>query len=503
MGCSITKTKDRFIHKISTKVKQGENPQAIIVDTKNEENQIITRNQLVLRRFSNITSSYSLGVKIGGGVYGDVRIAEHIITRQKRVIKNIKKSRIRSQEEKIKFLNELEVLQTLDHPNIVKLYEFYEDESNFFLVTEYLAGGELFEYIVSKQYLSEPIAAHFFNQILSALDYIHSKGIIHRDLKPQNLILDSESDRSILKIIDFDTSIRIHTDQFLIHGTSLMYTAPEILKNSNFNQKSDMWSLGVILYILISGSQPFYSDSEKETENLIISGKFNFCAPQWEYISSHCKNLIKNLLNANPDKRMSASEALNSSWIKKFANRRCSTELNQISLFNLKSFFNGTKLQYIFLSFIANHLLNKEETIKLYEKFKALDKNCDGKLSQDELAEAYLSIKKKEDADEEARNIIKQVDVNNSGYIDYAEFVTACAKKEMLLCQKNLENAFKTFDLDENGKLTLDEMAQILGNGVIDEENIKKLLVQMDLNNDGEVDFNEFKIAMKSCFASI
>lgn len=503
MGCGVTRTRDYYIHKNSTKVKQGENPQIITDSVKNEENPIVLRNQLVLRRFSKITSSYNLSVKIGGGLYGDIRIAEHMITGQKRVIKNIKKNRIRSAEDKAQFLNELEVLQSLDHPNIVKLYEFYEDDFNFYLVTEYLAGGELFEYIVSKQYLSEPKAAHFLKQTLSALDYIHSKGIIHRDLKPQNLVLDKESDGAILKIIDFDTSIRIHTNQYLTNDATFLYTAPEILKNSNFNQKSDMWSLGVILYILISGKQPFNSDSEEEMKKLIVSGKFLFCGLQWEYVSTQCKNLIKNLLSLNPAKRMSASEALNSPWIKKFANRRDSTKLNHISLFNLRSFYNGSKLQYIFLSFMANHLLNKDETVKLYEKFKGLDKNCDGKLSQDELAEAYSSIMKKEDADEQARSIIKQVDADNSGYIDYAEFVTACAKKEMLLCQANLENAFKTFDLDDNGKISLDEMAQILGNVVNDAETIKKLVEQMDINNDGEVDFGEFKAAMKSCFVRV
>ena len=502
MGCGINKSRHHYVHKNSTKIKQVEDHRQVPPNFESEGDPKISQNQLVLRRISKITNNYTLGVKIGGGSYGDVRVANHLLTGQKRVIKSIKKIKIHSEQEQIKFTNEVEILQTLDHPNIIKLFEFYDDDNNFYLVTEYLAGGELFDYMARKQYLTEPIAAHFLKQILSALAYIHSKGIIHGDLKPQNLVLDKESDDAIVKIIDFNTSIRINSAQPHLLDTSLMYTSPEILKNSKFDEKSDMWSLGVILFIFLSGTEPFNGDSEEEIRDLIFSGNYKFNGPHWDNISNECIKLIKDLMNPSPSKRISASKALKNPWIKKFANRRTSLELNSLSLSHLRSFVTGQKIQYVFLSFIANHLLSNDESTQLYQRFKSLDKNCDGKLNQDELVDAYSSIMKKQEAVDEARNIMKMVDVDNSGFIDYAEFLTACARRKTLLCRKNLENAFKAFDIDENGTISKEEILQILGKMGPDDETVNKLIEHMDTNNDGLIDLNEFKRAMNKCFNS-
>jgi len=182
-----------------------------------------------------------MGPKLGSGAFGSVRIGTHKITMQQRAIKTIKKSSIsEDQFVKDKFFAEVEVLKTADHPNIVRLYEFYEDQLHFHLVTELVKGGELFDYIVSSKNLSEPVAAHFFKQILSAVNYCHTNGIVHRDLKPENLLLDRQDSSATVKVIDFGTSTIIDQSKRLTHryGTSY-YIAPEVLKK-NYDEKCDI-----------------------------------------------------------------------------------------------------------------------------------------------------------------------------------------------------------------------------------------------------------------------
>ena len=184
---------------------------------------------------------YTLGPSLGSGHYGVVRIGTHKITGQKRAIKIIQKEKISmNTEERSSFLNEIEVLSQVDHPNIVKLYEFYEDEGFYYIITEYITGGELFEFLIKRHTLSEPIAAHFMKQLISGVAHCHSNNIVHRDLKPEHLLLDKESPEALLKIIDFGTSKKYDGSSKLTkkYGTSY-YIAPEVLLNS-YTEKCDI-----------------------------------------------------------------------------------------------------------------------------------------------------------------------------------------------------------------------------------------------------------------------
>ena len=187
----------------------------------------------------------------------------------------------------------------------MRLYEFYEDEKYYHLVTEHIEGGELFDFIIKSKMLTEPIAAHFMRQLLSAVSYCHANNIVHRDLKPENLLLDQESATATLKIIDFGTStFHKSTDPMMTkrYGTAY-YIAPEVLQK-DYTEKCDVWSCGVILYILLCGKPPFYGRQDKEILKRVHRGEYSLKGQVWDSISSSAKRLIARMLDYNPKTRI-------------------------------------------------------------------------------------------------------------------------------------------------------------------------------------------------------
>ena len=449
------------------------------------------------RRSGSIKDHYIFSTKLGTGAYGSVRLGIHKASNQKRAIKTIEKKSIsEDMRQKTKFFSEVDILRQTDHPNIVKLYEFYEDEEYYHLVLEYLTGGELFDYIVKSRHLSEAIAAQFMKQILSAVVYCHRNNIVHRDLKPENLLMDREGPDANLKVIDFGTSTIFDTKKKMKHryGTAY-YIAPEVLQK-NYSEKCDIWSCGVILYIILSGKPPFYGKNDKEIVNSVMEGHYSVQGTEWARISPEAKSLIKCMLTFDPKERISAEQALNHSWIQGLASSNM-IGIDALSLNSLQSFHAEMKLQYAILSFIAFQMVSREESKRLSQTFSQIDKNKDGKLSQEELLEAYMQQMGKEAAVEEVTKIMKQVDVNNSGFIDYMEFITACSVKEELLSKENLNAAFRILDADNSGKITANELKEYLAcDNNVRKEVWEAMIFEVDQNGDGEIDIEEFKNMM-------
>mmetsp|Transcript_34183 Transcript_34183/g.59790 ORF Transcript_34183/g.59790 Transcript_34183/m.59790 type:complete len:487 (-) Transcript_34183:4193-5653(-) len=463
----------------------------------------INARNFVVQRGGKVRDDYIVGQKLGEGSFGYVRLATHKLSGQKRAVKTVKKANItKDLRERAKFVAEIDILKRLDHPNIVKLYEFYEDEYNYHLVTEYLQGGELFDFIIKSKMLSEPLAASFMWQLFGAVAYCHSNSIVHRDLKPENLLLDSKLTNPNIKVIDFGTSGLIEANKKMKqrYGTSY-YIAPEVI-GGNYNEKCDVWSCGVILYILLCGKPPFYGKEDEEIFRRIKISEYSFDGPEWETVSEAAKNFIRRLLNKNPATRISASEALQDPWLVQNAHRNpLEAEIRANTLSQLQSFRAEQKLQNAVLSFIASQLVNKEEKQKLTETFRELDKNGDGRLSREELLNGYLSLGEGA-AVIEVERIMRDVDVDGSGFIDYTEFIMATMQQEALLSRKNLEAAFSAFDQDKSGKITLDELKVLLGSGFESKNTMwEELIQEVDLDGDGEIDLNEFQAMMFKHFA--
>ena len=184
----------------------------------------------------------------------------------------------------------------------------------YYIVTELCTGGQLFDKIIELQNFTEKMAAHFLKQILSAMLYCHNMGIMHRDLKPENILLKSEKDDKLIKVIDFGTSVNFQTKMLTKQAGTAFYIAPEVI-NRKYNNKADMWSIGVILYIMMCGKPPFEGNNEDEIFHNTLSGKIDFSCSEWTMVSSSCKDLIVNLLCPKPDLRYSASQALEHRWI--------------------------------------------------------------------------------------------------------------------------------------------------------------------------------------------
>ena len=230
--------------------------------------------QFVKNLPESIYSLYTIKSEIGSGSYGRVVSAIHNTTNELRAIKIINKFAIKNEEVRSKIMNEVDILKRLDHPNIVKIYEFHEDEFNLYLIMDLYTGGEVLEAILKNRSLKESQAADFMKQILSSIVYLHNLHIVHRDLKLENMLIE-HSRSSNIKIIDFGTATYFTKGKSLNYriGT-INYIAPEVLKQK-YTEKCDIWSCGVILYVLLAGKLPFFSKVKSETLKLIKSGQYS------------------------------------------------------------------------------------------------------------------------------------------------------------------------------------------------------------------------------------
>ena len=221
---------------------------------------------------------YKVGKLLGKGTYGDVREATHKLTGQERAVKIFRKD-LETQESYLKVKNEISILRKINHPIIIKIFEYFEDDKKVYIVLEKCEGGELFEEIFKNKYLRSNTAAIICKQLFSAIAYMHENMIIHRDLKPENILLDEKEDFLNLKLIDFGSATHFTPNKKLTDLVgSAFYIAPEVLK-FNYNEKCDLWSSGVILYILLCGIPPFSGNTNEEIVNKIKKGVYAFDGP--------------------------------------------------------------------------------------------------------------------------------------------------------------------------------------------------------------------------------
>ena len=382
----------------------------------------------------------------------------------------------------------------MDHPNIIKLYEVYEDNRYIYLIMEECSGGELFDRIIdrinNKNMFTEKEAAQIFKQMMSAMCYCHGQGICHRDLKPENLLFLNASEDAPLKVIDFGLSrIFNKTDNKMTTkvGTAY-YVSPEVL-SGDYDEKCDIWSSGVILYILLTGDPPFNGANDNEIYRKIQAKKFSFPSPQWDKISSDVKDLIKHML-CDPKERFTAAQVLNHTWVKNLAPNAEEILLN-LNTEGLKRYKNTNKLQKAVLTFIASRLRDDEIKV-LRDIFSALDMNQDGTLTVDEIKSGVAQLK---DVKINVDDIFASVDTDGSGVINYTEFIAATIDQKVYLKEERLYEAFKAFDKDSSGKISTEEIRNVMKSD--DASKIEELIKTFDTNGDGEIDYNEF-ISMMS-----
>jgi calcium-dependent protein kinase len=435
-----------------------------------------------------ITKNYKIWAEVlGRGAYGEVRKALHIATNEMRAIKIIYKNECSADDQESIF-REIKILKQLDHPYIVKVFEYFSDEKFIFIVMELVQGGELFDRIMDVHHFSEKKAAEIFQQILSAVNYLHLNKIVHRDLKPENILFDGES----IKLIDFGTSREFESSKKMkaTHGTPY-YIAPEVLEHS-YNEKCDVWSCGVILYILLSGTPPFNGNNDDEILMSVRRGNYTFELPEFAQISEYGKRLISRMLAFNPKQRVSITEAINDTWFKVILSKK-EVVLNPNVFGNLKNFQVKNKMQEAIYFFIINNMTSREEKKELMEVFKMLDTNQDGVLSKQELVSGLKKVNLFI-SEEEVDALMGRIDHNKDKTINYTEFVGAAIDKKKLLSDERVTTCFRIFDKDGSGKISLVEFKEIFqGKNMVDDKVWSDLVKEIDQNGDGEIEIAEFK----------
>jgi len=429
----------------------------------------ISRQWFIQPRKEKIEDIYTFSASkdvLGTGSYGAVFKGIHKISKAPRAIKAIAKSKVKNPSS---FKNEIEIMKKLDHPNIIKLYEIFEDSRYVYLVMEVCSGGELFERITAKGHFSEAEACDVFNQIMHALYYCHSFNICHRDLKPENFLYLNGADDSPLKVIDFGLSkISQANNVMTTRAGTPYYIAPEVLQGK-YDQSCDIWSAGVILYILLCGYPPFYGDSDRQILESVKKGKFAFDGEEWDGVSKEAKDLITKMITL-PTKRLTAAQVLEHPWMK-LGNQYNKTKLS-MNLGQLRNFINASKLQKAVLTCMASQL-SEFEIMDLRKVFLALDKNGDGTITLDELKEGLAKLP--DIKANEIQQIMNSIDTDKSGKIDYTEFLAATMETNLYLKEEKLFMAFKMFDKDGNGKISAQELKEVLGSNYCQFD--KKLIV--------------------------
>lgn len=473
----------------------------------------VTPGMYVSCQRAHLSDRFQRVKKLGSGAYGEVLLCKDKLSGAERAIKIIKKTSV-SASGNGNLLDEVAVLKQLDHPNIMKLYEVYEDKRNFYLVMELYTGGELFDEIISRQKFSEGDAAVIMQQVLSGCTYLHRHNIVHRDLKPENLLLESKSKDALVKIVDFGLSAHLELGGKMRErlGTAY-YIAPEVLRKK-YDEKCDVWSCGVILYILLCGYPPFGGQTDQEILKRVERGKYTFDPPDWTLVSEEAKNLVKLMLTFEPSKRISAEEALSHPWIVKLTSHKDEEVMGKHALTgalgNMRKFQSSQKLAQSALLFMGSKLTTLEETKELTQIFRQLDKNGDGQLDRRELIEGYRMLldwkgETVSDLDEsqieaQVDQILQSVDFDQNGYIEYSEFVTVTMDRKLLLSRDRLLAAFQQFDSDHSGKITKEELGRVFGVAEVDAATWEEVLQECDKNNDGAVDFEEFvEMMQKIC----
>eukprot|EP00262_Sarcandra_glabra_P018326 TRINITY_DN6526_c0_g1_i1.p1 TRINITY_DN6526_c0_g1~~TRINITY_DN6526_c0_g1_i1.p1 ORF type:complete len:433 (-),score=93.19 TRINITY_DN6526_c0_g1_i1:288-1586(-) len=390
---------------------------------------------------------------------------------------------------------EIQIMHHLsEHQNVVRIKGAYEDAVFVHLVMELCEGGELFDRIVMKGHYSERKAAQLIKTIVGVVENCHSLGVMHRDLKPENFLFVGTDEDAVLKATDFGLSIFYKPgDTFSEVVGSPYYVAPEVLRK-HYGPEADVWSAGVILYILLSGIPPFWAESETGIFRQILQGKLDFESEPWPGISDSAKDLIQNMLNRNPRKRFTAHDVLCHPWI---VDDRVAPDkpLDSAVLSRLKQFSAMNKLKKMALRVIAESL-SDEEIGGLKELFKMIDTDNSGTITFDELKDGLERVGSKL-MDDEIRALMDAADIDNSGTIDYGEFLAATVHLNKMEREENLLSAFSYFDKDNSGYITIDELQQACQKFGLSELYLDDLIKEIDQDNDGQIDYSEFAAMMR------
>ncbi|KAI4308201.1 hypothetical protein L6164_031299 [Bauhinia variegata] len=443
------------------------------------------------RPMEDVKATYTIGKELGRGQFGVTHLCTHKATGQQYACKTIAKRKLANKEDIEDVRREVQIMHHLaGQANVVELKGAFEDKQSVHLVMELCAGGELFDRIITKGHYTERAAASLLRTIVQIVHTCHSMGVIHRDLKPENFLLLNKEENSPLKATDFGLSVFYKQgDSFKDIVGSAYYIAPEVLKRK-YGPEVDIWSVGVMLYILLSGTPPFWAESEHGIFNAILRGHIDFSSDPWPSISPQAKDLVKKMLNSDPRQRLTAYQVLNHPWIKEDGEAP-DRPLDNAVLNRLKHFRAMNKFKKVALRVIAG-CLSEEEIMGLKEMFRGMDTDNSGTITLEELKQG-LAMQGTRLTEQEVKQLMEAADADGNGTIDYDEFITATVHMNRMNREEHLYTAFQYFDKDNSGFITTEELEQALREyGMHDGRDIKEIISEVDGDNDGRINYDEF-----------
>ncbi|KAK6779711.1 hypothetical protein RDI58_021895 [Solanum bulbocastanum] len=467
----------------------------------------------------NVEERYLVDRELGRGEFGITYLCIDRSSRELLACKSISKRKLRTAVDVEDVRREVAIMKHLpQNSSIVSFKEACEDENAVHLVMELCEGGELFDRIVARGHYTERAAAAVTRTIVEVVQLCHKHGVIHRDLKPENFLFANKKENSPLKAIDFGLSIffkpglwfssrkmhevwfrcisRVGTcEKFSEIVGSPYYMAPEVLKR-NYGPEIDIWSAGVILYILLCGVPPFWAESEQGVAQAILRGAIDFKREPWPSISEGAKNLVRQMLEADPKLRLTAKQVLEHPWLQN-AKKAPNVPLGDVVRSRLKQFSMMNRFKRKALRVIADFLSN-EEVEDLKEMFNKIDTNNDGIVSVEEL-KAGLKLNSQL-AESEVQMLIEAIDTNGKGTLDYGEFIAVSLHLQRMANDEHLHKAFSYFDKDGNGYIEPDELRDaLMEDGADDCTNMANDIFQeVDTDKDGRISFDEFAAMMKT-----
>ncbi len=395
----------------------------------------------IMRELSEIPQEYAAKKLLGHGRYGRVLLGESSETHQQVAIKAISKENTDFTTSRLR--EEIDILSQVDHPNIVKYLEHFESDKYLYIVMEYCSGGDLFHQIVQREKFSEAEAAGIIQDILRGINHCHHMGIIHRDLKPENIMYSAEG---VIKIIDFGLSMKEKSYSSEKLAGTAYYIAPEILRDEIFTKACDIWSLGILLHILLSGYVPIAGGTIEEIYDRIMEYKGpSFVGDAWNSVSAEAKDLVRQMLNPDYEKRISAAEALKHPWFNLQKSDTC--DCNPQILDSLRRYSGFSKLKKKALNLLARNI-NEVDLKKFQQAFLELDKEKTGLITCGDLKECLKNGGYTMTA-EELENLTRKVNYNGEAFINYTEFLAATVATKQFLTEEKLWSLFKSLDLTQ------------------------------------------------------
>ncbi|CAN6821334.1 unnamed protein product [Brassica oleracea] len=444
---------------------------------------------------------YTIGKLLGYGQFGYTYVATDKKTGDRVAVKKIDKAKMTIPIAVEDVKREVKILQALTgHENVVRFYNAFEDKNSVYIAMELCEGGELLDRILAKKEsrYSERDAAVVVRQMLKVAAECHLRGLVHRDMKPENFLFKSTEEDSPLKATDFGLSDFIKPGKkFHDIVGSAYYVAPEVLKRRS-GPESDVWSIGVISYILLCGRRPFWDKTEDGIFKEVLKNKPDFRRKPWPTVSNSAKDFVKKLLVKDPRARLTAAQALSHPWVREGGDAS-EIPIDISVLNNMRQFVKFSRLKQFALRALAT-TLDEEESADLRDQFDAIDVDKNGAISLDEMRQALAKDHPWKLKDARVAEILQAIDSNTDGFVDFEEFVAAALHVNQLeehdseKWQQRSRAAFEKFDIDGDGFITAEELRMHTGL----KGSIEPLLEEADIDNDGKISLHEFRRLLRT-----